>query len=144
MSSRPPTFYLTTPIYYVNDLPHIGHTYTTVVADTIARFQRLSGKPVRFLTGTDEHGQKIEKAAVKQGLTPLQLADQVVARYHELWPRLAIQYDDFMRTTEPRHEKGFIQIFERIKAAGDVYLGSYAGMYCTGCEAYYPESQLVD
>jgi methionyl-tRNA synthetase len=144
MSGQPKTFYLTTPIYYVNDLPHIGHTYTTVVADTIARFQRLAGKPVRFLTGTDEHGQKIEKAAVKQGLTPLQLADRVVARYHELWPKLHIQYDDFMRTTEERHVRGVHAIYERIKAAGDIYLGSYEGWYCTSCEAYYPESQLVD
>ncbi len=144
MTPAPGTFYITTPIYYVNDLPHIGHVYTTVVADTVARFQRLCGTPVRFLTGTDEHGQKIEKAAIKQGLQPLQLADRVVARYHELWPKLAIQYDDFMRTTEERHHLGVNAIFERIKASGDIYLGSYEGMYCTSCEAYYPESQLVD
>src|SRR5688572_27848597 len=98
-------FYITTPIYYVNDLPHIGHIYTTVVADVLARYRRMAGDEVRFLTGTDEHGQKIERAASKDGLTPIALADRVVARYHELWRRLEISHDDFIRTTEPRHER---------------------------------------
>ncbi|HXI02789.1 MAG TPA: methionine--tRNA ligase, partial [Candidatus Saccharimonadales bacterium] len=137
-------FYITTPIYYVNDHPHIGHTYTTVVADVIARFRRMTGQEVRFLTGTDEHGQKIERAAKAQGLTPKALADRVVERYHDLWTKLRITNDDFIRTTEERHARGVLEIFRRIEKAGDVYLGSYEGHYCVRCEAFFPESQLVD
>ena len=99
-------FYVTTPIYYVNDLPHIGHIYTTVVCDAIARYRRLRGDDVRFLTGTDEHGQKIEQAAREAALAPIELANRVVDRYHELWQRLGISKDDFVRTTEPRHRRG--------------------------------------
>jgi len=143
MSARKP-FYVTTPIYYVNDEPHIGHTYTTVVADALARYRRATGWDVRFLTGTDEHGQKIERAAAKQGLTPIALADRVVSRYHELWQRLGISHDDFIRTTEPRHHAGVHALIARMQAAGDLYLGSYEGMYCAGCEAFYPESQIKD
>jgi methionyl-tRNA synthetase len=142
MSRKP--FYLTTPIYYVNDEPHIGHTYTTVVADAVARYRRATGWDVRFLTGTDEHGQKIERAAAKLGITPIALADRVVSRYRELWSRLSISHDDFIRTTEPRHRLGVDKLIERMSAAGDIYLGTYDGMYCAGCEAFYPESQLVD
>jgi methionyl-tRNA synthetase len=142
MSRKP--FYLTTPIYYVNDEPHIGHTYTTVVADTVARYRRATGWDVRFLTGTDEHGQKIERAAAKLGVAPIALADRVVSRYRELWRRLSISHDDFIRTTEPRHRAGVDRLIERMSAAGDVYLGSYDGMYCAGCEAFYPDSQIVD
>jgi methionyl-tRNA synthetase len=142
MSRKP--FYVTTPIYYVNDEPHIGHTYTTVVADTVARYRRATGWDVRFLTGTDEHGQKIERAAAKLGIEPIALADRVVSRYRELWPRLSISYDDFIRTTEARHRQGVDRLIEKMTAAGDVYLGTYDGMYCAGCEAFYPESQLVD
>src|SRR3954471_16078505 len=109
----PQRFYLTTPIYYVNDLPHIGHIYTTVVADTLARYRRLAGDDVRFLTGTDEHGQKIEQAAQGAGVEPLALADRVVARYHELWKRLGISHDDFIRTTEPRHRQGVDELIRR-------------------------------
>ncbi len=138
------TFYVTTPIYYVNDVPHIGHTYTTVVADVIARYRRMAGQEVMFLTGTDEHGQKIERAARGKGLTPKALADKVVARYHDLWEKLAITHDDFIRTTEERHARGVLKVFERVKASGDVYLGSYSGMYCAGCEAFFPESQIVE
>lgn len=138
------TFYVTTPIYYVNDVPHIGHTYTTVVADVIARYRRMAGQEVKFLTGTDEHGQKIERAARGKGLTPKALADKVVARYHDLWKKLRITHDDFIRTTEERHARGVLKVFERVKASGDVYLGSYSGMYCAGCEAFFPESQIVD
>jgi methionyl-tRNA synthetase len=137
-----PTFYVTTPIYYVNDEPHIGHTYTTVVADTLARYKRATGWDVRFLTGTDEHGQKIERAAAKLGIAPIALADRVVARYHELWKRLSISHDDFIRTTEPRHAQGVNKLIERMSAAGDIYQGSYDGMYCAGCEAFYPASQI--
>ncbi len=143
MSSRP-EFYLTTPIYYVNDEPHIGHTYTTVVADTIARYRRATGWNVRFLTGTDEHGQKIERAARAQGLDPKKLADRVVLRYHELWKRLRISHDDFIRTTETRHRRGVERLIRKMTEAGDVYLGAYEGMYCSGCEAFYPDSQVVD
>src|SRR3954451_12495815 len=117
-----PRFYVTTPIYYVNDLPHIGHIYTTVVADTLARYRRLAGDDVRFLTGTDEHGQKIEQAARDAGLAPLALADRVVARYHQLWTRLGISNDDFVRTTEPRHRLGVEDIIRRIDRAGDFYV----------------------
>jgi methionyl-tRNA synthetase len=137
-------YYLTTPIYYVNDVPHIGHVYTTVVADVVARYQRALGRDVRFLTGTDEHGQKIERAAKAQGIAPIELADRVVSRYHELWKQLSIRHDDFIRTTEPRHRRGVERLLEKMKAAGDVYLGSYEGLYCAGCEAFYTEGQLVD
>jgi len=142
MSRRP--FYVTTPIYYVNDEPHIGHTYTTVVADTVARYRRATGWDVRFLTGTDEHGQKIERAAAKLGIPPIALADRVVSRYRALWERLSISHDDFIRTTEPRHRLGVVRLLARMTAAGDIYLGTYDGMYCAGCEAFYPESQIVD
>jgi methionyl-tRNA synthetase len=143
MSSRP-RFYITTPIYYVNDDPHIGHTYTTIVADAVARYRRLMGYEVRFLTGTDEHGQKIERAARALGLEPRQLADRVVTRYHELWRALEISHDDFIRTTEPRHRAGVEELIARMQAAGDIYLGSYEGMYCSGCEAFFPETQIVE
>jgi len=142
MSRRP--FYITTPIYYVNDEPHIGHTYTTVVADAVARYRRATGWDVRFLTGTDEHGQKIERAAAKLGIAPIALADRVVSRYRALWQRLSISHDDFIRTTEPRHRLGVDRLIERMTARGDIYLGAYDGMYCAGCEAFYPESQIVD
>jgi methionyl-tRNA synthetase len=137
-------FYLTTPIYYVNDVPHIGHIYTTVVADTVARFRRMLGDDVRFLTGSDEHGQKIEKAAKAQGIAPIALADRVVARYHELWPKLEITNDDFIRTTEPRHRRGVEEMVRRLREKGDLYLASHAGWYCTGCETFYPEKDLLD
>jgi methionyl-tRNA synthetase len=131
-------------IYYVNDEPHIGHVYTTIVADVIARYRRATGHDVYFLTGTDEHGQKIERAARGQGLEPIQLANRVVNRYHELWKQLEISHDDFIRTTEPRHRLGVEKLIGKMQAAGDIYLGSYEGMYCAGCESFYPESQLVD
>src|SRR5262249_29649812 len=140
--SRP--FYVTTPIYYVNDVPHIGHTYTTVVTDVVARFQRQRGRDVRFLTGTDEHGQKIERAAKARGIAPIALADQVVERFKTLWTMLGIRHDDFIRTTEPRHRKGVEALFEKIRARGDIYKDRYAGWYCTSCESFYPENQIVD
>jgi len=139
-----PRFYVTTPIYYANDEPHIGHTYTTVVADAVARYRRAMGCDVRFLTGTDEHGQKMERAAKAHGLHPQALADRVVARYRDLWEKLSISHDDFIRTTEPRHHRGVERLIRRMIAAGDVYLGAYEGMYCAGCEAFYPESQIVN
>jgi len=136
------TFYVTTPIYYVNDLPHIGHIYTTVVADTLARYRRLAGDDVYFLTGTDEHGQKIERAARKEGVRPIELADRVVARYHELWKKLGISHDDFIRTTQPRHARAVSEILRRMIAAGDVYEAKHEGWYCTGCETFYTEKEL--
>jgi hypothetical protein len=111
------TFYLTTPIYYVNALPHIGHIFTTTVADTLARYQRLAGREVRFLTGTDEHGQNIERAAKAEGIAPIALADRVVAKYVELRDRLDFSYDDFIRTTEERHKRGVVELIRRIEAA---------------------------
>jgi methionyl-tRNA synthetase len=135
-------FYVTTPIYYVNDLPHIGHIYSTVVTDTIARYHRLMGEPTRFLTGTDEHGQNIEKAAAAQGMTPIALADRVVSRYQELYRRFEIGNDDFIRTTEERHRRGVEEIVARIAAAGDLYVARHEGWYCSSCEAFYTEKEL--
>jgi methionyl-tRNA synthetase len=137
------TFYLTTPIYYVNDLPHIGHVYTTVVGDVWARYRRMAGDRVRYLTGTDEHGQKIERAAAERGVEPIELADRVVERYHELWRELAISHDDFVRTTEPRHEEGVKEIIRRIADAGDFYVDRHEGWYCAGCETFYTEKELT-
>jgi methionyl-tRNA synthetase len=138
------TFYITTPIYYVNDLPHIGHIYTTVVADVIARAKRMRGLDVRFLTGTDEHGQKMERTARQQGVGPKELADRVVGRYGELWQQLEITHDDFIRTTEARHRDTVHALIARMEAKGDISKGSYEGWYCQGCEAFFPETQLVD
>ncbi len=140
------TFYITTPIYYVNDLPHIGHTYTTVVADALARFHRLRGDDVYFLTGTDEHGQKIQRSAADRGITPLALADEVVENYRKLWPALSISNDDLIRTTEERHKQGVAALFEQIRRHNPdaIYRGSYEGWYCTGCESFYTESQLLN
>jgi methionyl-tRNA synthetase len=135
-------FYVTTPIYYVNDLPHIGHIYSTVVCDVASRFHRLLGEPTRLLTGTDEHGQNIEKAAAAQGVTPIALADRVVARYHELYRRFEIAHDDFIRTTEGRHRRGVEALIARIESAGDFYMDRHEGWYCASCEAFYTEKEL--
>ena len=132
-------FYITTPIYYVNDVPHIGHTYTTIIADVLNRFQKLSGNKVFFLTGTDEHGQKVEKAATERGLKPIELADQVVGRYKDLWKDLNISYDFFIRTTEPFHEKGVQKIFRKLMEKGDIYKGIYKGWYCVSDENFLAE-----
>ncbi len=120
------TYYITTPIYYVNDLPHIGHIYTTVVADVIARYKRNRGLDVRFLTGTDEHGQNVERAAIRQGIAPKELADRVVGRYHDLWKTLGITHDDFIRTTDARHRAGVEEIIRRIQEAGDIYIDRHS------------------
>jgi methionyl-tRNA synthetase len=133
------TFYVTTPIYYVNDVPHIGHAYTTIIADALARFQKLSGKDVFFLTGTDEHGQKIEKAAAEKGMTPLALADSVVGRARDLWQALDIQYDFFIRTSMDFHEKGVQKLFQALLDKGDIYKGEYKGWYCVSDENFLPE-----
>jgi methionyl-tRNA synthetase len=136
------TFYATTPIYYVNDLPHIGHIYSTVVTDVLTRFHRLIGEKTWFLTGTDEHGQNIEKAAAAQGVTPIELADRVVERYRELYRTFEIANDDFIRTTEPRHRRGVEALIARIAAAGDFYTARHEGWYCSSCEAFYTEKEL--
>ena len=138
------TFYITTPIYYVNDVPHLGHAYTTIVADTLARYHRMRGDDTRFLTGTDEHGQKVEEAANKRGLTPQQLVDQVAPRFDETWKTLAIDRYRFIRTTGEKHKKVVAELWKRIRKHNpdDLYLASYQGWYCVGCEAFYTESQL--
>jgi methionyl-tRNA synthetase len=136
------SFYITTPIYYVNDAPHLGHAYTTIAADALARFHRMRGDATRFLTGTDEHGLKIEQAAAARGLGPQALADEVVERFRATWKNLGIGNDDFIRTTEPRHKTIVADMWRRMVAAGDIYLGAYEGWYCVSCEAYYTEGQL--
>ena len=138
------SFYITTPIYYVNDVPHLGHAYTTIAADAFARYHRMRGDATRFLTGTDEHGQKIEEAATKRGLTPQALTDDVSTRFAETWTQLGIANDDFIRTTEPRHSKFVQKLWQRIETTspGDLYIAAYEGWYCVSCEAFYTESQL--
>jgi methionyl-tRNA synthetase len=143
MSSRD-SFYITTPIYYVNDAPHLGHAYTTVAADTISRYQRMKGKDVFFLTGTDEHGQKVFQAAQKRGITAQEHVDRMAAPYKALWKDLEIQYDDFIRTTEKRHTRVVQSILERLKEQGDIYRDSYKGWYSTAEERFWTEKDLVD
>jgi methionyl-tRNA synthetase len=135
-------FYITTPIYYVNDVPHLGHAYTTIACDAIARFHRMRGDDTYFLTGTDEHGQKVEEAAQQRGLTAKELVDQVAPRFEETWKKLGIQNDYFVRTTSERHKAVVAALWKRMAANGDLYLGAYEGWYCVGCEAFYTESQL--
>ncbi|MDD4160497.1 MAG: methionine--tRNA ligase, partial [Synergistaceae bacterium] len=135
-------FYITTPIYYVNDVPHIGHAYTTIAADVLARWHKSGGDKTWFLTGTDEHGQKIQTVAEKRGITPKELCDEVVLNFQRLWGVLNISNDDFIRTTEPRHEKVVQEVFRRLMANGDIYKGEYEGWYCVPCETYVPEAQI--
>jgi methionyl-tRNA synthetase len=136
--------YVTTPIYYVNDIPHIGHAYTTVAADVLARYKRLAGYEVFFLTGTDEHGKKVEKAAAKNGERPIELANRVVQRFQDLWKKLSITHDDFIRTSEKRHRDAVQRFFLTIQERGDIYLGEYEDWYCIPCETFLTEKQLVD
>lgn len=137
-------FYVTTPIYYVNASPHIGHAYTTIVADVMARFHRLAGYRTFFSTGTDEHGDKIAEAAQKGGVTPQQYADRISGQFSELWPKLAITNDAFIRTTDERHVKTVEDILRKVYEGGDIYFGQYEGFYCVGCERFYMEKELVD
>ncbi|SDP04334.1 methionine--tRNA ligase [Selenomonas ruminantium] len=141
MSEKKP-FYITTPIYYPSAKLHIGHAYCTTIADSIARFHRLAGEDVFFLTGSDEHGQKIQQKAEEAGIKPIEYTDKIVAGFQNLWQKLNISNDDFIRTTEKRHEKVVQEIFRRIYAKGDIYKGSYKGLYCTPCESYWTEHQL--
>jgi methionyl-tRNA synthetase len=138
------SFYITTPIYYINAQPHIGHAYTTMVADAIARSRRLLGDDVFFLTGTDEHGQKVERAAQKAGVPAPMFADQVAGTFRQMCRDLNISNDDFIRTTEPRHHRASQELWKRVAANGDIYKGDYEGWYCTVDEIFVPESQLVD
>lgn len=135
-------FYLTTPIYYVNDVPHIGHAYTTIAADVMCRYKRMKGFDVFFLTGTDEHGQKIQQSAAAKGLTAQELADRTVLNFKDLWKALNISNDDFIRTTEERHERTVQAIFKKLLDQGDIYKGTYEGWYCVPCETYVPESGI--
>ena len=138
------SFYITTPIYYPSAKLHIGHAYCTTIADSIARYKRLSDFDVFFLTGSDEHGQKIEQKAQEQGVTPIEYVDKIVAGFQNLWKMLNISNDDFIRTTQPRHEKVVQEVFRRIYEKGDIYKGAYKGLYCTPCESFWLERQLVD
>ena len=135
-------FYITTPLYYVNDIPHIGHAYTTIAADTLARYKRLKGYDVFFLTGTDEHGQKIAEAAKSHGKDPQVFCDEIVTRFKSAWETLNISYNDFIRTTEERHIKVAQSVFSKLLKAGDIYLGEYEGWYCTPCETFWTDLQL--
>ena len=140
----PGRFYVTTPIYYVNDAPHLGHAYSTITADALARWHRLVGDDVWFLTGTDEHGLKIQRAADERGITPIEQADWASARFREAWALLDISYDDYLRTTEPRHHAATQALLQRVYDAGHIYSATYSGWYCVSCEAYYTPDELVD
>jgi methionyl-tRNA synthetase len=137
-----PPFYITTPIYYVTDAPHVGTAYTTIIADALARYHRARGDATYMLTGTDEHGQKIEEAAQKAGREPKAFADGIVSRFRETWAHLNVAPDQFIRTTDPKHTEVVHDLWKRMEAAGDLYLGEYEGWYCVGCEAFYTEGQL--
>src|SRR5580700_4434819 len=144
MASR---FYVTTPIYYINDVPHLGSAYTTIAADVMARYHRLRGDETRSLTGTDEHGLKIQRVAAERGMAPQAFADEIAEKFRATWPRLACAPDDFIRTTEPRHERAVQDLWRTIrdnknKAEPNIYLGHYEGLYCVSCEAYYTEKEL--
>ena len=136
--------YITTPIYYVNGEAHIGHAYTTFIADTVARYERLKGEDTFFLTGTDEHGQKIEESAAKAGKPTQEFADEISATFKNLWDEFGISYDKFIRTTDEEHMKGVQKAFEVMFAKGDIYKDFYEGHYCVSCETFFPETQLVD
>jgi len=137
-------FYVTTPIYYPNDIPHIGHAYTTLAADVLSRWNKLKGNDVFFLTGTDDHGKKIADTAKNAGKTPKQFTDELVPKFKDAWKKLHCKYDRFIRTTDKDHEKVVQEILQKVFDKGDIYLGEYEGYYCTGCEAYYTEKDLVD
>lgn len=136
-------YFITTPIYYVNDVPHIGHTCTTIAADILARHHKLLGRDVFFLTGTDEHGAKVAEEAKKAGLTPQEFCDKVSKTFSDIWPKLNIQYDYFIRTTNPEHEKIVQELIQKIYDNGDIYKAEYEGLYCVGCEKFITEDELV-
>lgn len=136
-------FYVTTPIYYVNGDPHVGSAYTTIAADVMARYQKLQGKDSYFLTGTDEHGQKVEQTAKEKGFTPQEWTDKMAPAFEKLWEALEIEYSDFIRTTEARHKAAVKKILQTVYEKGDIYKGEYEGQYCISCETFYPENQIV-
>ncbi len=138
------TTYITTPIFYVNAQPHLGHAYSTIVADTYARFKRLSGDDVRFQTGTDEHGDKIVQAAEGAGESPQEYVDRISALFRESWPPLEIAPDNFIRTTDPDHIKNVQAILQKVYDQGDIYFSEYEGLYCQGCERFLTEKELID
>lgn len=138
------SFYVTTPIYYVSGRPHLGSAYTTIAADVLARYHRLRGETVVFATGTDEHGEKVARQAREAGQQPAAFTDQLVDTYKEMWERLHISYDCFIRTSEERHMKVVQQIFTRLLDSGDIYLGEYEGWYCVPCETYFLAGDLVE
>lgn len=144
MNNKSKNFYITTPIYYVNDVPHIGHAYTTVICDTIANFNRWLGKDVNFLTGTDEHGQKVEKSALKAGIDPQRFTDEVSKSFFNLAKKLEINNTDFIRTTEKRHKKSVIELWKKLEENGDIYLGKYSGWYSVRDEAFYSEDEISE
>src|SRR5205823_5054245 len=138
------TYYITTPIYYVNGEPHLGSTYTTTLADALVRYHRLFGQDSRFLTGTDEHGNKVAAMAAANGETPAQLADRVSAIFRATWARLGNTADGYIRTTEERHKRGVQRILQDVYDAGDIYFGECDGLYRVGCERFYTEKELVE
>jgi methionyl-tRNA synthetase len=138
------TFYITTPIYYPNDIPHLGHAYTTIAADAISRWNKLLGKDVFFLTGTDEHGKKIADTAAKNKQKPKEFIDKLIPEFKKDWKNLHIEYNRFIRTTDKDHEEIVKKVIEKLKENGDIYLGEYEGLYCTSCEAYYTEKDTPD
>ena len=140
----PEPFYLTTPIYYVNAQPHLGHAYTTILADAMVRFQRLAGRDVHLLTGTDEHGDKIAQAAAAAGSTPQAFVDRVSGDFRRTWDRMGIGYSQYICTTDPAHQAVVRAILQKIHDAGEIYFGKYGGLYCFGCERFYLEKELVD
>lgn len=138
------TFYVTTPIYYPNDIPHIGHAYTTIAADVLARWHKFSGKDVFFLTGTDEHGKKIENTARKHNKSPKEFVDSLIPKFKDAWKKLNLDYDRFIRTTDKDHEKIVQEVLQKVFDKGDIYKGQYEGFYCIECEAYYTEKDLIN
>jgi methionyl-tRNA synthetase len=142
--ARVTRFYVTTPIYYVNAEPHLGHAYTTIVGDALTRWHRLMGKEVKFLTGTDEHGLKIQRAAEAAGKPPQQFTDEIAPTFAHAWERLEIANDDFIRTTEPRHRRAVLELLQRCYDAGDIELDAYSGKYCVSCEMYYTDDELLE
>ena len=140
--SEKPTFYITTPIYYPSDKLHIGHAYTTVAADSMTRYKKMRGFDAYFLTGSDEHGQKIQRRAAAAGLPPKAFVDEIIKNFKELWRVLDIEYSDFIRTTDERHEKFAQELFQKIYDQGDIYKSEYQGWYCTSCETFFTELQV--
>ncbi len=136
--------YITTPIFYVNAEPHLGHAYTTIVADTYSRFAKLIGRNVRFQTGTDEHGDKVDNAAQKSGVSPKEYADKISGMFRDAWPGLSIEYDNFIRTTDESHKAVVREILQKLYDEGDIFFSDYTGLYCQGCERFLTDKELVD